>query len=272
MNNKIFNVLKALLPIIFIILLFVFRPLFGFLGILVYIAYLLFKNRSNLFKYIGGMKYSKGDIDTALAWLKKACESGNPTARTKISYAYLLLKAGKFDESEKVFAGLYKMTLSPDDKNLAKSNEALLIWKKGNLEGAVSILEEVIEEYKTSAVYGSLGYLLLLKGDLDRALEFNLEAYDYNNLNSIIQDNLGSTYYLREEYDKAEEIYEKLLASNPTFPEAYYNYGLVLLKKDNPKKALEFMEKSLNYKLTFLSTVTRDEIETKIEEVKTLEG
>jgi len=268
-NDKNNNLVKYLLPVAVIIILFFFNPLLGVLGIIAYILYVLYTARSGIYKVIGSVRYSKGDMDNALRWLKKAYETkkaANP--RTAISYAYLLLKAGRLDESEKVFSELLSGKLNSDDRNLAKSNYALLLWKKGNLDEAVNMLEEVTKEFKTTTVYGSLGYLLILKGDLDRALEFNLEAYDYNSSNTIIQDNLGYTYYLRGEYDKAEEIYKKLLSTNPTFPEAYYNYGLVLIKKGEAAKALEYIEKSLNYKLTFLSTITREEIEAKIEELK----
>ncbi|HHW49661.1 MAG TPA: tetratricopeptide repeat protein [Clostridiaceae bacterium] len=268
-NDKL---IKYLLPIAVIIILFFFNTLLGILGIIVYILYILFMARSGIYKLIGSVRYSKGDMDNALKWLKKSYESNKANPHTAIPYAYLLLKSGKLDESEKVFSEILGKKLNADDRNLAKSNYALLLWKKGNLDEAVNMLEEVFKEYKTTTVYGSLGYLLILKRDLDRALEFNLEAYDYNSSNTIIQDNLGYTYYLRGEYDKAAEIYEKLLASNPTFPEAYYNYGLVLVKMGEPAKALEFMEKSLNYRLTFLSTITREEIEGKIEEVKALLG
>jgi len=264
-NDKL---IKYLLPIAVIIILFFFNPLLGILGIIAYILYVLFMSRAGIFKLIGSVRYSKSDTDNALKWLKKSYETNKANPHTAIPYAYLLLKAGRLNESEKVFSEILSKKLSSDDRNLAKSNYALLLWKKGNLDEAVNMLEEVCKEFKTTTVYGSLGYLLILKGDLDRALEFNLEAYDYNSSNAIIQDNLGYTYYLRGEYDKAAEIYEKLLAGNPTFPEAYYNYGLVLMKKGDPAKALEFMEKSLNYRLTFLSTITREQIEAKIEEVK----
>ena len=45
------------------------------------------------------------------------------------------------------------------------------------------------------------------------------------------------------EYDKAKEIYEKLLAKAPTFPEPYYNYGLLQEKLGNKDEALESMKR-----------------------------
>jgi len=130
------------------------------------------------------------------------------------------------------------------------------------------MLEEVFATYKTTTVYGSLGYLMLLKGDLEKALAFNQEAYEYNDNNSVIVDNLALNYYLLGELDKAEEIYEKLMTKNPTYPEAYYNYGLTLEAKNKIDKALEVMEKALDFKFSFLSNVSREEVENKIQELK----
>ena len=68
------------------------------------------------------------------------------------------------------------------------------------------MLEEIIKTYETTTVYGSLGYLLILKGNLENALQFNLKAYEYNPSDKIIQDNLGQNYYLLGQYEKAKDI------------------------------------------------------------------
>ena len=95
-----------------------------------------------------------------------------------------------------------------------------------------------------------------------------MEAYDYNDCSAVIQDNLGQNYYLLGQYDKAEEIYEKTLASNPSFPEAYYNYSLVLAKKGKLDKALELAQKSLDYQFTAIGTITKEAVILKIDELK----
>jgi len=269
MNNISTNyILKTILPILLIIAAFIFNKYVGLVCLIAYILLICYTSRSIFYKLVANINYGKGDMDKTLHWYSKAYKADKSKAATAITYAYLLLKNGNIDESEKVFKHIFKLNLGQDEKMLAKSNYALLIWKKGDLDAAVNLLEEVTESYKTTATYGSLGYLLILKGDLDRALEFNLEAYDYNNTNPIILDNLGQTYYLRGEQDKAVEIYEKLMPSNPSFPSAYYNYGLVLLKNGEYEKALENMEKALNFIFSPLSAIQKSDIEAKIEEIK----
>jgi tetratricopeptide (TPR) repeat protein len=261
-------ILYFLLPVAGIIILFSYSVIAGIIGIFLYIMFLLYKNRARLFSFIGTINYSKGNAKNAVNWFAKAYKSNKAKPRTVTSYAYLLLKSGNLTEAKKILEKQINSKISKDNKMYAKSNLALVLWKQDRLKDAIEILENVIEEFENSTVYGSLGYFLILDGDMDRALEFNLKAYDYNNSNSIILDNLGQTYYLRGEYDKALEIFEKLIPDNPEFPEAYFNYGLTLYKKGEKEKALEYMRKSLNYKLSFLSTVTEDEIRSKIEEIE----
>lgn len=259
---------KFILPLAIILLLFFFKPILGAAALALGVLLLLYTGRARLYSILGTINYSKGNIEKAMQLFEKAYKTGRPHPRMAISYAYLLLKSGKTGEPEEILTQLLSSALQQDDAMLAKSNLALVLWKKGQLENAVGMLEEVIQNYKTTTVYGSLGYLLILQGNLDRALEFNLEAHEYNSGNAIILDNLGQTYYLRRDYEKASEIYGKLLATHPSFPEAYYNYGLLMMKKGENEKALEAMKKASGFRFTYLSTVTREEVEEKVEELK----
>lgn len=260
--------LYFILPVAAIIAGYRFHWIAGTALLFAYVGYIFYANLPSVYTVIGQIKYNKGTMEEAIKWFGKAYETGRARPQLGISYGYLMLKNAQVDESEKVFNEILKTKLSEDDKMLVKSNIALVLWKKGKLDEAVELLETVYKDFKTTNLYGSLGYLLILKGDLDRALQFNLEAYEYNNSNSIILDNLGETYYHRCEYDKAEEIYEKLMENKPSFPEAYYHYALVLTKKENYQKALEMIRKALTFTTTFLSSVSREEIEKKAEEIE----
>ena len=269
MGGKIINfIVKFVIPVILIIILFSYNGLLGLAALLLAIAFLLYKGRSSLFAYIGNLKYSKGSLEEAINWFAKAYGTGKARPSTTSSYAYLLLKNGKLDESETILNKLISSHPDKDSEMLAKSNLALALWKKGCLDEAISLLEAVINDYKTSTIYGSLGYLLILKGDLEKALQFNLEAHEYNDSNTVILDNLGQIFHLTGQYEKSAEIFEKLLSKNPSFPEAYYNYGLLLLDVNQTEKAVEMMEKALDYKLSFLSTIKKEDIEQKLEETR----
>jgi tetratricopeptide (TPR) repeat protein len=257
--------LYFVLPVAVILILLKASIPAALLALAAYIGFIVYINQAVFYSWRGGQSYAKGDMDAALVWLDKANKSRKAKPQVKISYAYLLLKLGKLEEADKILTALIASHVDMESKMLAKSNYALVLWKQNKLDEAVELLRQVMESYRNSTVYGSLGYMLIQQGDLDEALAFNLEACDYNNSNKVILDNLGQTYYLREDYDKAEEIYARLIPQNPPFPEAYYNYGLVLMKKDQYAEAWKAFEKALGYKLTFLSTVTREQLEEQLE-------
>ena len=267
MSSKKKALITFVLLVVVLIVLFNINLFVGLTALLMIFAYMFYITRTSLFSVIGTMNYSKGNLDKAISWYKRAYETGKANPRSNISYAYLLLKSGRIDESEAILQKMLKSSIGKDDMMFTKSNLALAVWKKGDLDGAVSMLEEILPEYTNSTIYGSLGYFHILKGDLDKALQFNLEAYEYNNTNTVILDNLGQTYHLTGQDEKALEIYETLVSKNPAFPEAYFNYSLVLEKLGKLEQALEMAEKALNYKLTFLSTISRDDIEEKIKEI-----
>lgn len=259
------KLLKFVGIVLIFVVMFICNPTAAILLLAACIIYLLIIKRARVFSMIGSVNYSRGNIDNAVMWFEKAYKSKTANCKTITSYGYLLLKSGNIEKSEKIFNEVLCSKSSEDEKMYAKSNLALVLWKKEKLDEAVSMLQEVLENYETSTIYGSLGYLLILKDDLDASLEFNLKAYDFNSSNTVILDNLGQTYYLRHQYDEAEKIFKELIALNPAFPEAYYNYGLVLWKKGETQNALDYMKKSLNYNFSFLSAITRQEVESGIQ-------
>lgn len=269
-SGEIFK--KFILPILLIIIAFTYSKFWGWLFIVAFIGYLIYLGRVNIYAMLGNISYSKREMEKAIRWFGRAYEIGGLNSVTGISYAYLLLKSGNVLEAEKLLQDISDNSKSNETKMLAMSNLALAKWKKGELTEAIAILEEVFETYKNTTIYGSLGYLLILSGDLEKALQFNHDAYEYNNTNTIITDNLGQTYFLMGEYDKAQEIFEKLMEQSPTFAEAYYNYGCLLFKQGKADEALDMMERAKGYPLTNLSGITSEEIEDKIREIKANQG
>lgn len=235
---------------------------------LVYLAGLIYLNKSLIYSMVGSRNYTLGKTSEALKWFKKAHDTKRAGARISVSYAYILLKNGDLAACEDILQQVMNNNPGAQDVPYIKSILALVLWKKGELDNAVEMLEEIIKTYKTTSVYGSLGYLLILKGDLEKSLKFNLEAYEYNSSDKIIQDNLAQNYFLLGLHDKAEKIFKPLLESTPSFPEPYYNYGLLLEKTGETGRALEYMKKAMNYKFTYLSSITREEIEAKIREME----
>jgi len=210
-----------------------------------------------------------GEEKKGLEILEKLVVKKKATIKMKVFYAFYLMKNGDFKKARDVFDLLIfpfeeQIKKAPlDVKVQVKQNHALLLWKEGNLKEAIKVTEEILKNYKNTVIYGNLGYFYILDGQTEKALEFNLEAYDFASDDAVILDNLAFSYYLSGELKKAEEIYQKLheQKNKPAFPEAYYNYGLVVLKQGDKEKAKELFEKALSQKFSYLSDLDKNTVE-----------
>jgi len=257
--------LTGILPVFVIIFLFRFNKLAGFLSLNAYLLLVFLLNINLFYRIKGQMEYGKGNLQQAEKWFSLAAGSKKAGTDVLVNYGFVLFKAGKLKEAEEVLLKAVKNSKNQDEKNLAKSNLALIVWKKGELDKAYEMLREVITEYRNTAVYGSLGYLAIEKGDLDEALKINLEAYDYNSDNAIILDNLAHLYHLRGEMDKAKEMFEKLMEKEPRFPEAYFDYGKYLEDAGDLEKAREMFSRALKCTFNFNNTITREQVQQELD-------
>ena len=226
------------------------------------IIYIVVK-RADFVARVGHFRHARGDNIGAVKAFAFADKIGNMHLNNKIAYGYLLLRTGDINAANKVLT-IVSMQAPVKKKTIklrAKSMLALVMWKRGDLDDAIETLEKVFAEYKSVIIYQSLGLMYLHKGEPNRALEFALEAYDYDDGNTIIIDNLAEAYVLNGNLEKAKEMYEKLFEMNPHFPEAYFGYGKLLIELGEREKGLELVKQSLDKPFTFLSSITREQVE-----------
>lgn len=223
----------------------------------------MFTKRADIAARVGHVRYNKGDMPGALKAFQFANKFGNMSLQNKIAYGYFLLRSGEVNEANKILNLVIMQTPMKKQqfKYQAKSMLALVLWKRGELDDAIEMLENVFENYKNSIIYQGLGLLYLQKGAAERALEFNLEAYDYSDSDKIIVDNLAESYVMNGDLENAREIYEKLFELHPHFPEAFFGYGKLLIKLGERERGIELVKESLDKPFAFLSTITRDEVE-----------
>lgn len=258
------QLLKIAVPFFLVWMLLRTNVWLGVGTVLLIAAYLFVRSQTAVYAIFGNINYQKGKHPEAIKWLNKAAARKDCKPSYLIGYGFLLLKLGKLELAQEMLERASGMKLGREEKLALESNTALLLWKQGKLEEATAKMEALYADFKNTNLYSSLGYFYILAGDLEKALDFNLEAYEFNESSAVIVDNLGQTRYLRGEYEEALKLYEKLAGMSPTFPEAYYNYGLVLEALGRRGDALDQMKKALEYPVSLLSTVTREEIEGKI--------
>ncbi|NLB80469.1 MAG: hypothetical protein GX800_02375 [Clostridiaceae bacterium] len=166
---------------------------------------LILWQRGNICASIAKLLYARGNLRSWKKWFEIAQRLGGMSFNNKVLHAYLLLKEGELEKANKLFALLSMDRLTPQQKLQLKGSYALVFWKNGEVGTAIEMLEEVIEKAPSTSVYGSLGYMYAFNNNLSRALEFNQMAYDYNNTNAIIVDNLAFTHYKRGEFEEAKK-------------------------------------------------------------------
>ncbi|MDF2670180.1 MAG: hypothetical protein K0R67_2486 [Paenibacillus sp.] len=227
----------------------------------------LYVSRSNLYASQGNKAFNNKDTEKALLWYQKASRCKPCPDKHKIALGYLLMKSGERSQAETVFKKLVQSN-NRDTRMQAQCNLATCYWLQGQKDEAVALLQEVFEQYKNTLVYGNLGYLKILHGDLEEALAINQEAYSYNNDDITIMDNLAMNYYLLDDIDKAHEIFQKLIPKSPQYAEPYYYYALTLNNRGEHEAAVEQINIALEKDISFLSPLTRDQLEQEAARLK----
>ncbi|MDQ1912784.1 tetratricopeptide repeat protein [Paenibacillus sp. GD4] len=250
-------------PVIVLILLFRWNLWVGLAGLAVLLFIIVYQLRAVYYSVQANGLYAKQDWKGAAEHFGKAYQLGKRPGFL-ISQAFVLLKAGEPAEAARLLEQVMSKPLNRGEDMNAKVNYALASWMLGRQEEAVRMMEDIYPSYKTSIVYGNLGLFYVMRGELTRALEFNREAYEYNDADKTILDNLGLTYFMLGRYEEAKEIYEKLMALKPTFAEAYYYFGLTLRQLGDAERSLEVMRQGLAYEPSMITSVRREMLEEQI--------
>jgi tetratricopeptide (TPR) repeat protein len=215
----------------------------------------------NLYGFLGYYNHSRAKFDKAVDMYKKAEKLGIYKPNYLLSYGVLMLREGNFEKAKKLFSTvLTDLPAKEEHKTMAKINISLAYWKLGDIYVAVEMMEEVHRKYRSGRVYGTLGYLLIQKGDLERALEYNLEGLEYDEDDPVILDNLGQIYYKMGQVDKAKDYFERAEEEKDDQAVTLYYLGLIYSQEGDKERAREKLDKALTCNITPLSAITIEDI------------
>lgn len=243
----------------------------GFILVALMLIYGIYHFIPSYYIIKGNKAYAAGDDEASCMWYKKAYDTGRTKVETKTSYAYILMRTGNADEAEKVLDTIIRVRgLDPKKKNLAKQQRCMVYYRQGRLDEALEEAYELYNNgYKTSNLYSMLGYFKQLNNaPLDETLQICEEAYEYDDENRDILDNLSVCYYKLGRYEDAERISDKLLQKNTEFVEGCYHGAQIALKTGNKDKARKCIEMLQNCKRSGMTTVTEEEIKKITDEVR----
>lgn len=222
----------------------------------------------NIYGFLGYFNHSTRKPEKAKRYYTKGMKAGMKRANYRLAYGVLLLNDGEFEKARDIFSSvLTDYTQKEKKRTMAKLNISLAYWKLGEIDTAIEMLTEVQAKYNTSRIYGTLGYMLIEKGDLDKALSYNLEALDYDDEDPVILDNLAQTYYKLGMKDQAKEYFLKAEEIKPDQVDTLFYLGCIYKEEGNIRLAQEKLSKALECNITPMNTITRQQIQKKYDEV-----
>lgn len=222
----------------------------------------------NIYGLLGYYFHVKDRPDKAIRFYERGMAHDMTKPSYRLAYGVLLLKSGQFQKARDIFSGVLIDPRYKDSvKNMAKLNLSLAYWKLGDIDTAIEMLKELHRKQRTARIYGALGYLLIEKGNLDEAFKYNLEAVKYDDEDPVILDNLAQTYYLMGKLKEAKRYFEKAESLKEDQVSTLYYLGCIYYQEGNLQAAKEKLEKALECNINPLSTVSREAIQQKLEEV-----
>lgn len=240
-----------------------FNPWIGLALTVLALIYIIYSYRPNFYAIKARKAYMNGKFMEAKHQYKKAIDTGRAKAEIRIEYADALMRTGDFEESEQVLNNILRYKLKPNILNSAKLRRCMVYFKLNNFTEAYDDAIEMYNEgFRSTYLYGLLGYFKMCKSkDSKDTLNFCMEAYEYNSDDRDITDNLAVCYYYRGEYNKAKELSDKIMESNPQFVEAYYHGALIEYTLGNYDKAMEYIDKIPGCRWSTMTTVSKEEVE-----------
>lgn len=226
--------------------------------------------RTAYMNHIDGNRLSdEGKVEAADAKYQKAlanyatCVSGgNPKPAYLMAYSVLLMRYRRFGEAKDMLRKADKMPISKDEKRKLRINFAICEWKEGRLDEAIELMRSVYLDLKNSIVYGSLGYMLIEKavktGDFTEALAFNQEAYEYDEDDAVVLDNMGQMYLRMGEKEKALGYFENAHQIKPKQVDTLYYLALLYSESGKTEEAKELLDTALRGNFSALCTTTRE--------------
>lgn len=141
----------------------------------------------------------------------------------------------------------YKMALDVEPRNIeALEGLGLAILKSGRYDESRLLLEQVValDPNRVRSILG-LGLVHDVKRDFVTANNYYSLALKIAPNSPAVLNNYAYSLYLSGAWDKAEQIFLKLLNRNPTHYHGALNFGLLQARRNQLKEALATLERVL---------------------------
>ncbi len=205
---------------------------------------------------------NKGDNEGAMKLYEEAVKEGLKEMPALLAYSVLLIRADRIQEARELLVKIQKYPMNDEQRRQLMVNYASCAYKLGNVEKGIELLERMHQKAPSGMVYQTLGYLYVEAGYYEKAVSFNLEAYEYDDEDAITLDNLGQAYYrLGNDKEKAKEYFEKALEIKPGQIDTLYFLAKYDVEAGDKAAAKAKLEKALEGRFSPLNYATREKVE-----------
>ncbi len=215
-------------------------------------------------------KQSNGDIEGAKALYEEAIAKGMTNPRYLLSYSILLLRNYEFEKAKEILVKTQKVPeITKEQKQQMFINYAVCCYKLGDMERALDLLEKQAATSKNGLIYETLGYVYVEAGMYEKALEYNTEAVEYDDEDSICLDNLAQTYYrLGDDKRKAKEYFDAAIKAKPGQIDTLYFLAQYDIEDGKQEEAIEKLELALDGRFSPLNYASKEKITELLNQLK----
>lgn len=209
----------------------------------------------------------------AMELYQQALDAGDKTPRYMMAYGVLLMRFKKFEEAHDLMLKTDKAPgITREEKRQLRLNFAVCEWKRGQLDHAIELMKSVGSDGMTSMIYGSLGYMLIEKaiqtGDFTEAEAFNKEAYEYDEEDAVVLDNLGQLYLNMGQRDKALDYFKRAHEQKSSQVDTLYYLARLALEDGDKQQARKYLEDALEGNYSALCTTTREQAQQLLDTIE----
>ena len=223
----------------------------------------------NLYGRIALFYHTQRKMEKAGKYYEKGLANGMEDPQYLSACSIYLMRLGEFERAHDMLAALYpRADVKPKARPNVKYNYSIALWKCGKVQEAIAHMEELITRGGNATYYSLLGHLYNIDGDLERALQRNAEFLQYDEDDGELLDNLCNTYILRREWVPARVHAEKALSHRAEMVDANYHMAQIEQHEGKMDEAITRLEKLLDKNYTPLMTVSKQDVEALLTQLK----
>ncbi|MGN0803245.1 MAG: tetratricopeptide repeat protein [Candidatus Faecivicinus sp.] len=229
---------------------------------------------------------SEAKLDEAIKLYDEAYAMGFRKSNVLQGYALLLMRRGKFERAREIMLECSKdKQMSADDRFSLRVDFSICQWKMGRLDKAIETMRTAAQSKMNGMVYTTLGMYLVEQarqtGDFEEVMKLNEEAYEYDDEDAGVLDNMGQMYLAMSEKSlgegnaeladeqraKALGYLKKACEIKPDQISSAYFYAKALHESGDNDQARKILKKAMEIPFSAILQISREDAEMLLKEI-----